>query len=130
MVETQVVQMPTYVRFDDLTQTYCGDKMNANDYHVSDHLHPFDGHAYKYDPDNKNWILNEESEWDRVRIERDRLINSFYWKIDRQRDRISMGSATPESLSPLLDYIQTLRDIPQVQLDPLNVTWPSIPQCD
>jgi hypothetical protein len=124
---TQSVGMPTYV--DHITgKTYCGDKTHPDDYDVTTHLHPFDGKEYTYHPETQSWSLNEDAEWDKVRIVRDEKINNFQWKINRQRDWISAGIATAESLLPLLDYVQALRDIPQTQSDPLNVIWPTEPE--
>jgi len=123
---TQSVGMPTYV--DHVTgKTYCGDKNHPDDYDVTTHLHPFDGKEYTYLPETKSWILNENAEWDKVRIIRDEKINNFQWRINRQRDWISSSQATVESLLHLLDYVQSLRDIPQTQSDPLNIIWPEEP---
>ena len=127
MVQTQTVEVPTYVKHDNLQEVYSGDKLDARDYFVSSHLHPFDGVAYTYNPDTSNWGINSDKEWEKVRVIRDELINSFYWKIDRQRDRISIGKATNESILPLLQYIEDLRNIPQTQEDPLNVVFPEAP---
>jgi len=124
---TQSVSMPTYV--DHVTgKTYCGDKIDPNDYDVTSHLHPFDGREYTYLPETQSWILNNEAEWDKVRVIRDEKINNFQWKINRQRDWITTGVATADSILPLIDYVQALRDIPQTQTDPLNVVWPEEPQ--
>jgi hypothetical protein len=127
MVQTQTVEMPTYVKHDNLQEIYSGDKLDARDYFVSNHLHPFDGIAYSYNPSIDNWDVNNDKEWNKIRVIRDGLINSFYWKVDRQRDRILTGEASQESILPLLQYVEILRNIPQTQEDPLNVVFPEAP---
>jgi hypothetical protein len=126
-VETQIVGMPTYVRYNDLSFVYSGDKQHPADYDVTSCMHPFDGIQYTYVPEDNNWIPNPASAWEKVRTERNKKIESFRWKIDRQRDLIAMSFATAETLTPLLVYVQTLRDIPQVQPDPFNIVWPTEP---
>lgn len=126
MVETQVVGLPTYVS--KLTgKTYSGDKADPEDYDVTSHMHPFDGKEYKYLPEEQNWELDTEAKWDEVRAVRDQMIDNFAWKIARQRDLIDLGTATAETLAPLLQYIQALRDVPQTQEDPFNIVWPLQP---
>ncbi len=123
----QSVVMPTYVRHDDLSFIYCGDMQDARDYLVSDHLHPFDGHFYRYLPEERNWEINDDAQWKVVREERNRRIDAFRWKIDRQRDLIDLGLATSDTLIPLVSYVQQLRDIPQTQTDPYNIVFPEEP---
>jgi hypothetical protein len=126
-VETQAVGLPTYVKHDDLEFIYSGDKQHPHDYYVTDHMHPYDGVAYKYIPEEKNWEPSINLAWVKVREERNKKIEAFRWKIDRQRDLIGLSFAAVETLTPLLVYVQTLRDIPQVQPDPLNIVWPYEP---
>lgn len=126
MVETQVVGMPTYVSIE-TGKTYSGDKQHPDDYDVTSHMHPFDGQMYKYLPELQNWELDTDSKWDEVRAVRDQMIDNFAWKIARQRDLIDLGIATADSLTPLLQYVQALRDVPQNQTDPFNIVWPLQP---
>jgi hypothetical protein len=124
---TQQVSTPTYV--DHITgETYCGDRLHPDDYDVTSHLHPFDGKTYRYNPEDQSWSINEDAEWDKVRVVRDQKLNDFQWKINRQRDWIALGTASSESLLPLIEYAQDLRDIPQTQEDPFNIVWPVEPE--
>lgn len=126
-VETQVVGMPTYVRHDDLSFIYCGDRRHSDDYDVTSCMHPFDGIAYTYVPEERNWTPNDEAAWASVRKERNARIEAFRWRVDRQRDLVDLGLATPDTLTPLLQYMQDLRDIPQNQTDPYNIIYPEEP---
>lgn len=123
----QSVTMPTYVKHDDMAFIYCGDLMDPRDIHVSSHLYPFDGKKYRYVPEEQNWTLDEDHQWGLVREERNRRIEAFRWKVDRQRDMVDLGLASQESLIPLLSYVQELRDIPQTQTDPYNIIYPEEP---
>lgn len=126
MVETQIVWLPTYVS-KATGKTYSGDKQDPEDYDVTGHMHPFDGQSYKYLPEEQNWELDVDAKWEEIRDVRDRKIDNFAWKIARQRDLIDLGTAPAETLTPLLEYVQALRDVPQTQTDPFNIVWPLQP---
>ena len=126
-VETQVVWMPTYVKHDDLSFIYSGDRQHPDDYDVTSCMHPFDGAEYIYVPEERNWILNLDAAWRQVRKERNARIEAFRWRIDRQRDLVDLGLAAPETLTQMLSYVQALRDIPQTQTDPYNIIYPEEP---
>ena len=64
---------------------------------------------------------------DTARIERDRLIESVRWRIDRHSDELALGSEPTEPLEPLLQYVQALRDVPQQAGFPESVEWPQCP---
>ena len=64
---------------------------------------------------------------DTVRAERDRLIESVRWRIERHNDELSLGSEPTEPLEPLLQYVQALRDVPQQSGFPESVEWPQCP---
>lgn len=127
MVDTQYVSLPTYVRHDNLSDIYCGDRDHVDDYPVHDHLHPFDGKKYRYLPDVKNWEVDVDAEWAQVRLRRDALILAYRWKIERQQDRIALGLAQHSTLQPMLEYVQALRDIPETFVTPADVVFPSEP---
>jgi len=58
---------------------------------------------------------------DRVTIMFEHLSEGFE-KLDKKLD------LTPtEELRPLLEYIQALRDVPQQEGFPNNITWPEVP---
>jgi hypothetical protein len=127
MVETQIVSMPTFVKHDDLSHVYCGDKLDYRDYEVTSCMHPFDGTPYRLIPETMSWEPAADVAWREVRAKRDELIVAFRWRIDRQRDLIDLGEAASSTLTPLLQYVQALRDIPQTQTDPFNIVWPDEP---
>ena len=64
---------------------------------------------------------------DTVRAERDRLIESFRWRIERHKDELKLGREPTEPLEPLLQYVQDLRDVPQQAGFPGSVGWPQCP---
>lgn len=122
-----IVSVPTYVKHDDLASIYSGDKMHRDDYDVTSNMHPFDGNSYRYAPETESWELNLDSAWVKVREERNKKIEAFRWKVDRQRDLIDLGLAEAATLTPLLQYVQALRDIPQTFTDPFAVVFPDEP---
>lgn len=64
---------------------------------------------------------------DTARAERDRLIESFRWRIERHNDELALGREPTEPLEPLLQYVQDLRDVPQQEGFPELVEWPELP---
>lgn len=64
---------------------------------------------------------------DTARAERDRLIESVRWRIERHNDELVLGSEPTEPLEPLLQYTQALRDVPQQVGFPESVEWPPYP---
>lgn len=74
----------------------------------------------------KQGVLSRE--WDEVRAERDRRIYEVRWRIERHNDEEALGSDLSEpDIAPVLSYIQTLRDLPNVQKDPMSISWPPMP---
>ena len=59
-----------------------------------------------------------------ARAERDRLIESVRWRIERHSDELALGSEPTEPLEPLLQYVQALRDVPQQAGFPGDIDWP------
>lgn len=59
-----------------------------------------------------------------ARAERDRLIESVRWRIERHNDELELGIEPTEPLEPLLQYTQALRDIPQQAGFPNDIIWP------
>jgi len=62
-----------------------------------------------------------------ARAERDRLIESVRWRIERHNDELALGREPTEPLEPLLQYVQDLRDVPQQTGFPESVEWPECP---
>lgn len=64
---------------------------------------------------------------DQIRAERDRLIADIRWRIERHQDETILGLEPTEPIEPILEYIQALRDIPQQEGFPEDITWPEVP---
>jgi len=64
---------------------------------------------------------------DTTRAERDRLIESVRWRIERHSDELALNIEPTEALEPLLQYTQDLRDVPQQDGFPESVEWPPCP---
>lgn len=64
---------------------------------------------------------------DTTRAERDRLIESVRWRIERHSDELALGREPTEQLEPLLQYVQALRDVPQQAGFPTDIVWPETP---
>lgn len=61
-----------------------------------------------------------------ARAERDRLIESVRWRIERHNDELELGIEPTEPLEPLLQYTQALRDVPQQAGFPTDIIWPDM----
>lgn len=82
-----------------------------------------------YIRDGSGWS-DIENLWEDVRNERDRLIGNVLWRVQRHEQQIALGETPSEDNATylaLLQYIQDLRDVPQSQSDPENITWPNMP---
>ena len=74
-----------------------------------------------------NPVPTTEQLADTARAERDRLIESVRWRIERRNDELALGSEPTETLEPLLQYTQALRDVPQQEGFPETISWPELP---
>lgn len=64
-------------------------------------------------------------EWANIRSERDEIINSIQWRIQRYESEVRLGLDPTEDIVKLDQYIQDLRDITK-QPDPFNIEWPAL----
>jgi hypothetical protein len=62
-----------------------------------------------------------DAKWNRVRSKRDVLLSSCDWS------SVADNQLSDADRTAWETYRQTLRDIPQTQSDPDNVTWPTPP---
>ena len=74
-----------------------------------------------------NPVPTTEQLADTARAERDRLIESVRWRIERHSDELALGSEPTEPLEPLLQYVRALRDVPQQSGFPGDIDWPVNP---
>jgi vacuolar-type H+-ATPase subunit H len=65
-----------------------------------------------------------DSESQRIRDERDRLIKAEAWRIERYNSEVRQGLEPSDNIVALDAYIQALRDIPEQAGFPWNVEWP------
>lgn len=75
-----------------------------------------------------NPVITTEQLADTARAERDRLIDSVRWRIERHRDELALDREPTEPLEPLLQHAQALRDVPQQAGFPEAVEWPQCPE--
>jgi len=68
--------------------------------------------------------INLEKLKDEARSRRDALITEVQWRKDRHYDEVALGLEPTESIQPILEYIQALRDVPQQEGFPEDIEWP------
>ncbi len=71
--------------------------------------------------------ISTEQLAEQIRAERDDLIKNVRWRVERHSDEVKLGLPVTEPLQPLLEYIQALRDVPQQEGFPHEVTLPEEP---
>lgn len=94
----------------------------------------YDDNTQKVSWDGDKWVVSSLSSmelekrkaiaWQRVRYDRDNLIKNAQWRIDRHLSEVRRGVSTTDDISKLDAYVEKLRQIPQKQTDPYNITWP------
>lgn len=68
-----------------------------------------------------------ELEWSGLDQERSDRINAQRWRVDRYNDESALDRPHTENITPVLEYIQAIRDLPITNPDPYNIVWPTIP---
>ena len=62
-----------------------------------------------------------------ARLKRDRLLSDTQWQVLRHRDQLESGATTTltsAQYSTLLEYRQSLRDVPEQAGFPSSIDWP------
>ena len=67
-----------------------------------------------------------DSESQRIRDERDRLINKEDWRYTRYNSEVRQGLTPSDDIVALDTYIQALRDIPEQAGFPWEIEWPTL----
>ena len=62
-----------------------------------------------------------------IREMRDKKIEDVEWRVKRHQDEVALGLEPTEDITPVLVYIQALREVPQQEGFPENVVWPEAP---
>jgi len=63
-----------------------------------------------------------------IRSERDKLIQDVAWRVERHNTQKALGITPTESdMTPVLEYIQALRDVTEQAGFPESVEWPVKP---
>jgi len=75
----------------------------------------------EFDYDVKDWITDYDFAWEMIRRQRNILLSNCDWT---QLSDIYLSISQQVAWK---DYRKTLRDLPQVQTDPLNIIWPVAP---
>ena len=101
---------------------------------VVDSAPSYNDNTQKVSWDGDKWVVSSLSDmeiekrkanaWQQVRYDRDNLINNAQWRIDRHLSEVRRGVSTTDDISKLDTYVEKLRQIPQKQTDPYNITWP------
>jgi len=82
---------------------------------------------HAWDFDNSQWVLDPNIRWAEIREERAKRMSAVLWRIDRYNQQIALNVTPSEDITPVLQYVQELRDLPQSGQDPFNITWPVEP---
>jgi hypothetical protein len=62
-----------------------------------------------------------------ARAKRDDLLSSVEWRVTRYNTQVQAGiTPTEGDIKPVLEYMQKLRDLPEQEGWPENITWPTV----
>ena len=74
--------------------------------------------------DEEQWEI-KNLQWSAIRLERDNRIEKEQWKIQKHLSEVRRGVENLSLDIGVIDtYIEQLREIPQTQTDPWNISWP------
>ena len=85
----------------------------------------------QYGPAPTVELHDTESKWDEVRAERDRRIAAIEWRVNRYRNQVDNDETSEDDAikyQEILAYVQALRDVPENNTDPGNISWPVVPE--
>mgnify|MGYP006272638111 CR=1 FL=1 len=82
---------------------------------------------HSWDFENGQWFIDPELKWNEIREERAKRMAAVLWRIDRHNQQVALNVTPSEDITPVLQYVQALRDLPQSEQDPFNLTWPVEP---
>jgi hypothetical protein len=68
-----------------------------------------------------------ELKWNSLEATRSELIAAQRWRVDRYNDETALNLPHVEDITPVLQYIQAIRDLPTAYPDPYNIVWPTVP---
>lgn len=99
--------------------------------HDTSELPDFSFHdAWVFDPATQKVVMDATKktaiQWDRVRSQRNQLLDESDPVIKSQQAKANTGKAN--KLTDWNAYQQALRDVPDTQTDPFNIAWPAKPQ--
>jgi len=70
--------------------------------------------------------LEEKSE--QAKQKRDELLSAVEWRVTRYNTQVQLDVAPTEAdITPVLEYMQALRDLPENEGWPENIIWPKEP---
>lgn len=63
-----------------------------------------------------------------ARRDRDKRIDAVEWRVTRYNTQVQLGiTPTETDITPVLEYMQALRDLPETEGWPENIVWPKEP---
>ena len=100
------------------------------DYNINTHRLNWDSvnHWEVISLDSDAILHNQRGEWKQVRIKRDSMIEDVEKDILKYQSEVRRGVSTTYDLTKMDNYVESLRQIPQTQTDPFNITWPTDPR--
>ena len=119
---SSVITMQTFV--DSVTLEYYQGSARRNE-DPSVPIRPSVYHSWNFE--NKEWFLDVEVRWREVRVEREARMQEVLWRVDRYNQQVAINATPSENITPVLTYIQALRDLPQSGQDPFALNWPAKP---